>query len=76
MYTVGFSRFGPPHVLETIEVPRPQVSAHTVLMRVAAAGVNPADSYVRSGQFRLFTRLPYVPGIEVVGVVEAGRCAR
>jgi NADPH:quinone reductase-like Zn-dependent oxidoreductase len=43
-----------------------------VLIRVAAAAVNPADVALRDGRFRLFVRkLPFVPSSDVAGVVEA-----
>ncbi len=44
-----------------------------LLIRVAAAGVNPADCLLRSGGLRLVARqkMPFVPGADVAGVVEA-----
>ena len=38
-----FNRFGGTGVLEIAEVPRPQVHADEVLVRVRAAAVNPKD---------------------------------
>jgi NADPH:quinone reductase-like Zn-dependent oxidoreductase len=71
MRAVGFRRYGPAEVLESLEVPRPAIGPGTVLLRVAAAGVNPADGNIRSGRFRFFARLrlPFVPGSDVAGVV-------
>jgi len=71
MRAVGFRRYGPPDVLETLEVPRPEPGE--VLIRVAAAGVNPADWALRGGRLRPFVRLelPFVSGSDVAGVVEA-----
>ncbi len=40
---------GDPDVLEVHEVPRPEPSAGEVLIRVAAAGVNPIDAKTRGG---------------------------
>ncbi|KAI6181655.1 PKS-ER domain-containing protein [Aphelenchoides besseyi] len=41
-----------------------------VLIRVAAAGVNPVDTYIRSGTYATKPDLPYVPGREGSGIVE------
>lgn len=73
MSAVGFPRYGTPEVLEQLEVARPGVAAGSVVIRVAAAGVNPADAYLRGGRFRLFARMtfPVVPGRDVAGVVAA-----
>jgi NADPH:quinone reductase-like Zn-dependent oxidoreductase len=73
MRAVGFRRYGPPEALETLEVAKPEPGPGEVLIRVAAAGVNPADTYLRAGRLRLFARLklPAVPGADVAGVVEA-----
>ncbi len=73
MRAVGIRRYGPPEALETLEVERPEVGRDSVLIRVAAAGVNPADCLLRSGGLRFVARqkMPFVPGADVAGVVEA-----
>jgi NADPH:quinone reductase-like Zn-dependent oxidoreductase len=73
MRAVGLRRYGPPEVLETLEVERPEPAPDGVLIRVAAAGVNPADCLLRSGGLRFVARqkMPFVPGADVAGVVEA-----
>lgn len=40
-----------------------------LLVRVKSAGVNPVDTYIRSGKFSP-GRFPYVPGCDGAGVVE------
>jgi NADPH:quinone reductase-like Zn-dependent oxidoreductase len=52
------------------EVPEPELRDSDVLVRVRAAGVNPLDSKIRDGEFRLILpyRPPFVLGHEVVGV--------
>lgn len=73
MQAIGFKRYGAADALELLELPRPTVAPDSVLIRVAAAGINPADWRFRSGQFRFAMRLklPFVPGSDVAGVVEA-----
>jgi NADPH:quinone reductase-like Zn-dependent oxidoreductase len=54
------------------EVPEPTVGDRDVLVRVAAASVNPLDTMVRNGEFtRLLPyRRPFVLGHDLAGVVE------
>lgn len=71
MSAIGFHRYGPPEVLGELEVAKPELGPDEMLVRVAAAGVNPADALLRSGRLRFATRskLPFVPGADVAGVV-------
>ena len=72
MRAVRFHEHGGPEVLQVDETDRPAVGAHRVLVEVAAAGVNPVDTYFREGDYQPF-ELPYTPGVDVAGtVVEAG----
>ena len=73
MRAVGIRRYGPPEVLESLEAEKPEPGPDSVLIRVAAAGVNPADCLLRSGGLRFVARqkMPFVPGADVAGVVEA-----
>jgi len=63
--------FGGPEVLQLQSVPTPIPSAKEVLVRVRAAGVNPVDTYIRSGTYARTPKLPYVPGSDGAGEVEA-----
>jgi NADPH2:quinone reductase len=60
---------GGPEVLEYVEVPKPEPREGELLVRVEAAGVNYIDVYHRSGLYKL--PLPFVPGSEGAGIVEA-----
>ena len=69
MRAIQVSRTGGPEVLELVDLPRPQPKPGEVLVRVAAAGVNFIDTYLREGRYP--APLPFVPGQEAAGVVES-----
>jgi NADPH2:quinone reductase len=62
---------GGPEVLILEEVPDPTAGAGEVVVRVHAAGVNPVETYIRAGQHGYSANLPYTPGSDAAGVVEA-----
>ena len=61
--------FGGPEVLRIEETSEPIVGPGQVLVRVHAAGVNPADTYVRSGNYAPLPSLPYTPGQDGAGII-------
>jgi len=64
--------FGSSNVLTLEDAPRPEPGDGQVLIKVHAAGVNPVDWKIRSGQFKKAEmRFPFTPGRDVSGVVEA-----
>ncbi|MFT5460982.1 MAG: NADPH:quinone reductase-like Zn-dependent oxidoreductase, partial [Myxococcota bacterium] len=65
--------FGPPEVLQLVEVERPTPGPRDLLVRIHATSVNPVDAKVRSGTNRavLPPRLPWILGLDLSGVVEA-----
>src|SRR5689334_5724164 len=69
MKAIVAHEFGGPEVLKYEDAPRPQPKENEVLVRVIAAGVNPVDTYVRSGHFGTPT-LPVIPGRDIAGIVE------
>ncbi len=71
MRAVRVRAFGPPEVLRVEQVPVPRPGRGHVLVRVKAAGVNPVDTYVRAGTYSELPTLPYTPGADAGGVVEA-----
>jgi len=72
MHAVRFHEFGGPEVLKLEQAPRPQPEAGQVLVRLAAAGVNPADWKRRAGLYGGLGQiaLPYTPGLEGAGIIE------
>ncbi|HEX3394672.1 MAG TPA: NADP-dependent oxidoreductase [Acidimicrobiales bacterium] len=70
MRAITVTAFGDPSVLHLTELPTPTPGPDQVLVRVAAAGVGPWDTKARKGLFGA-RELPYVPGVEVSGTVEA-----
>jgi NADPH:quinone reductase-like Zn-dependent oxidoreductase len=49
MRALRYARYGPPEVLEIVEVPEPSPAAGEVKVRVRAAGLNPIDWKIRGG---------------------------
>src|SRR5262249_45898851 len=71
MRAIRVSEFGGPEVLKIQDVPDPKPDSGQVLVRVKAAGINPVDAYIRSGTYARKPNLPYTPGTDAGGVVEA-----
>lgn len=71
MKAVIFREFGAPSVLQYEEVDTPNVGDNQVLIKVAAAGVNFADTMQRKNQYVLPLELPIIPGFEVAGTIDA-----
>jgi NADPH:quinone reductase-like Zn-dependent oxidoreductase len=63
-------RYGPPEVFESRQMSDPQPKAGEVLIRVKAVGVNFADLLQRMGIYPGTPKPPFVPGLEISGVVE------
>jgi NADPH2:quinone reductase len=72
MRAIRVHAFGGPEELRLDEIPDPRSpAAGEVLVRLRAAGVNPVETYVRGGQYARLPELPYTPGSDGAGVVEA-----
>jgi NADPH:quinone reductase-like Zn-dependent oxidoreductase len=72
---IRIAEFGGPEVLRLENVPIPTPGEGELLVKVAAAGVNPVDYKIRAGKYPAVKqdKLPYVPGRDVAGtVVERG----
>ncbi|MEV5413628.1 NADP-dependent oxidoreductase [Thermopolyspora sp. NPDC052614] len=70
MLAVSQRAFGGPQVLEIVETGRPEPRPNEVLVRIKAAGVNPADWKIRSGQLRHRGEPPLTLGLDLSGTVE------
>src|SRR3982751_3143430 len=70
MKAIRVREFGGPEVLkiETVEDPRP--GAGQVVVALRAIGVNPVETYIRSGKYAAKPQLPYTPGNDGAGIVE------
>jgi len=71
MKAIVVREFGGPEVLRLEEISTPRPAAGQVLVRIHAAGVNPYDTYMRTGTYAIKPPLPYTPGSDGAGVVEA-----
>lgn len=71
MDAIQFHEFGGPNVLKHVSLPIPSPQKKDVLIKVAAIGVNYADTARREGKYVVPTPLPFVPGSEVAGEVVA-----
>ena len=69
MKAIRVSAFGAPEVLQIAEVLDPIPAQVQILIEVHAAGVNPVDTYIRSGVYARLPELPYTPGLDAAGVV-------
>src|SRR5512142_3120009 len=70
MRAIRVSSYGGPDVLRLSEAEaKPAPSAGQVLVRIHTAGVNFVDIYQRRGDYPV--KLPFTPGLEAAGVVEA-----
>lgn len=71
MKAIRVHKWGGPEVLQLDDAPDLKPGPGQVLVRVHAAGVNPVDTYIRSGAYARLPELPWIPGGDAAGVVEA-----
>lgn len=62
---------GPADTIVIGDMPTPRPGPGECLVRVAVSAVNPIDTYVRGGIVAMDLPLPYIPGSDLAGVVEA-----
>lgn len=71
MRKVICEQFGPPELLSEIDTDIPAPQAEQLLVRVTATGLGFVDGLTLQGLYQVKPELPYCPGNEYAGVVEA-----
>lgn len=71
MKTIRVNEFGPAEVMRLEDVADLIPGPSQVVVKVEAVGVNPVDTYIRSGTYRPDLKLPYTPGQDAAGVISA-----
>lgn len=70
MNAIRVGKFGGVEVLEASRVPVLTITdQNQILVKIHAAGVNPVDTYIRSGTYARKPALPYTPGLDGAGVI-------
>jgi NADPH:quinone reductase-like Zn-dependent oxidoreductase len=70
MQAVQIAEHGGPDVLHVEDVARPDPEGTELLVEIAAAGINPVDTYFRDGSYEP-VELPFTPGVDFSGTVSA-----
>ena len=71
MKAICVRAFGGPEALELCEVPDLQPGPGQIVVRLMAAGVNPVETYIRTGNYGRLPEWPYTPGSDGAGVIAA-----
>ncbi len=76
MKAIQVHQFGSAEVMQYEEMTEPTPGTGQLKIEVKAIGVNPVDTYIRSGTYPIKPQLPYTPGKDAAGViVETGQGA-
>jgi NADPH2:quinone reductase len=73
MRAIQLEEFGGPEAMQLVELPDPEPGEGEVVVEVARAGVNFADTHVTRNDYLAKQELPLVPGGEVAGRTPDGR---
>jgi len=71
MKAIRVHEFGPPENMVIEEVSDLVPGSGQVVVKVHAVGVNPVDTYIRSGNYHIKPQLPFTPGNEACGFIES-----
>lgn len=69
MKAIRVHQFGGPEVMRLEDVPDLQPGTNQVVVEIKAVGVNPVETYIRSGSYAVKPSLPYTPGTDAAGIV-------
>lgn len=69
MKAIRVQSFGEPDVLQVADLPDLAPGPGQLVVQVHAAGVNPVETYIRSGKYAKLPALPYTPGTDGAGVI-------
>lgn len=73
MKAIQIAEFGGPEVMQLVDVPQPEPADGEVLVKIARAGVNFADTHVTRNDYLADQKLPLIPGGELSGTTPDGR---
>ena len=71
MKAIIVSSFGDEEVLKYQETETPTPAVGEVRVKIKTAGVNPVETYIRLGHYTALPGLPYTPGNDGSGIVDA-----
>lgn len=71
MKAIRITQYGDNNELKIQDVTKPEPKAGEALVKLKAAGLNFIDIYMREGVPRVARDLPFTPGLEGAGIVEA-----
>ena len=71
MKAIRVQQFGEPEVLQVTEVPDLTPGPGQIVVRLHATGINPVETYARSGKYPRLPSLPYTPGTDGAGTIAA-----
>src|SRR5438445_8768427 len=71
MNAIRVHQVGRPEQLTYEDIPDPKAGPGEVVVKIHAAGVNPFETYMRTGTYAVKPQLPYTPGADGAGVISA-----
>ncbi|UMP00050.1 NADPH:quinone oxidoreductase family protein [Amycolatopsis sp. EV170708-02-1] len=71
MRAIQISSLAGPDAVERVDIPEPEAAADEITIDVKAVGVSFVDALMTRGQYQVRPELPFVPGVEVAGVVRS-----